>query len=42
VNQVIQRAYQLMYQAERVPGHVTLCLEGLAEATLPTDPEPSS
>jgi diguanylate cyclase (GGDEF)-like protein len=30
VNQVIQRAYQLMYQAERVPGQVTLSLEPMA------------
>jgi diguanylate cyclase (GGDEF)-like protein len=33
LNQVIQRAYQLMYQAERAPGQVTLSLESL------TDPE---
>jgi GGDEF domain-containing protein len=32
LNHVIQRAYQLMYQAERTPGEVTLSLEGIAEA----------
>jgi hypothetical protein len=32
VNQVIQRAYQLMYQATRTPGEVTVCLESLADA----------
>jgi GGDEF domain-containing protein len=35
VNQVIQRAYQLMYQAERTPGEVTVCLEPLADAGVP-------
>lgn len=32
LNQVIQRAYQLMYQAERVPGQVTLAHEAIADA----------
>jgi diguanylate cyclase (GGDEF)-like protein len=32
VNQLIQRAYQLMYQAEREPGEVTVCMEPLTEA----------
>lgn len=30
VNHLIQRAYQLMYQAERAPGHVALAHEALA------------
>jgi diguanylate cyclase (GGDEF)-like protein len=34
VNQLIQRAYQLMYQADRAPGEVTVCLEPLTEADL--------
>lgn len=33
LNQVIQRAYQLMYQAERTPGQVTLSLESLTDPT---------
>jgi diguanylate cyclase (GGDEF)-like protein len=32
VNQLIQRAYQLMYQGERAPGQVTLSLESLTDA----------
>lgn len=35
VNDLIQRAYQLMYQADRVPGEVTVALESLAEPGLP-------
>ncbi|HLM69284.1 MAG TPA: diguanylate cyclase [Longimicrobium sp.] len=35
VNQLIQRAYQLMYQGERVPGHVVLAHEPLADPVLP-------
>lgn len=33
LNHVIQRAYQLMYQAERSPGQVTLSLESLTDPT---------
>jgi GGDEF domain-containing protein len=31
VNHLIQRAYQLMYQADRAPGHVALAHEALAD-----------
>jgi GGDEF domain-containing protein/uncharacterized membrane protein YhdT len=41
VNQLIQRAYQLMYQAERVSGQVTLAHESLSGAALP-EPDPAS
>ncbi|HEX5870658.1 MAG TPA: diguanylate cyclase [Longimicrobium sp.] len=32
MNRLIQRAYQVLYEAERVPGQVSLTLETLAEA----------
>jgi GGDEF domain-containing protein len=35
VNQLIQRAYQLMYQAERVPGQVILAHESFTDAVVP-------
>jgi len=34
VNHLIQRAYQLMYQADRAPGHVALAHEALADPSL--------
>lgn len=40
VNQVIQRAYQLMYQAERAPGAVALSHEAVSGSTLP-EPDPA-
>jgi hypothetical protein len=32
MNRLIQRAYQVLYEAERVPGQVSLTLETMAEA----------
>ncbi|HEX6040901.1 GGDEF domain-containing protein [Longimicrobium sp.] len=44
INHVIQRAYQLMYQAARTPGEVTIVLESVAElatnAPAPATPDP--
>jgi diguanylate cyclase (GGDEF)-like protein len=34
LNQIIQRAYQLMYQGDRIPGQVTLSLESFTDAEL--------